>query len=565
VICSTSLELGIDIGAVDLVVMLASPKGVTKALQRTGRSGHDLRRISRGLLMATNVNDLVECCATALLARTGHLDRVRLPVAPLDVLAQHLVSMGCTRRWPRREAFDLVRQAVPYRDLDPADFERVLDYLAGGGQSLRAAYSELFGKIQLEADAFETRPGVTRRDFLQNVGVIPNVGVVRVNLRARSLGTVEESFARRLQPGDVFMLAGQPLRVNRHGWMEVFVKRAPGAAPTVPRWNANKFPLSNRVASEIVAFRSELRARIDNGTSESALAGWVAERLDCGANNARIVLRTHLMQHRVSELPTADFLLVEEFASEVTPPDSRTSAPAMTARDPGSGHPTHRGRTRRSPSPLATATAPRRHYAFHALIGRAGNDALSRVVARRLNRLRGGSAVATADDYGFLLTVAATQSIDPSELLVLLAPEGFADDLDAALARSELLKYHFRNAAQTGLMVYRNFFGEQKPVRKLQFSSEVIFNVLVEHEPDHVLLREARRDAVHAFLDRDVAVTWLRGLKDKPIRLRRLTGVPPLAFSMYASGISEAVGTEDPAETLERLYHLWWQRLQHER
>ncbi|HMO64482.1 MAG TPA: DEAD/DEAH box helicase, partial [Verrucomicrobiota bacterium] len=129
VVCSTSLELGIDIGSVDLVVMLASPKGVARALQRAGRSGHSIRTVSRGLLMATNLNDLVECCATARLARRRHLDTLRLPEAPLDVLAQHLVGMGCTARWTCAGARALVRGAWAYRGLTDGDFDDVLDYL----------------------------------------------------------------------------------------------------------------------------------------------------------------------------------------------------------------------------------------------------------------------------------------------------------------------------------------------------------------------------------------------------------------------------------------------------
>ncbi|MEA3188154.1 MAG: ATP-dependent helicase Lhr and Lhr-like helicase, partial [Chthoniobacter sp.] len=176
VVCSTSLELGIDIGSVDLVVMLSTPKGVSRALQRTGRSGHNIHTISRGVLMATNVNDLVEACATVLLARERQLDLVRLPNAPLDILAQHLVSMGCERRWGRHEAFALVRQSFIYRDLTPEAFDDVLDYLAGGGKALRLQYAETFGKIELDDESFQTRPGRVQRDFLQNVGVIPNVG-----------------------------------------------------------------------------------------------------------------------------------------------------------------------------------------------------------------------------------------------------------------------------------------------------------------------------------------------------------------------------------------------------
>ncbi len=247
VVCSTSLELGIDIGSVDLVVMLSTPKGVSRALQRTGRAGHNIHVTSRGLLMATNMNDLVECCATALLARSRQLDPVRLPRAPLDVLAQHLVSMGCIRRWPRSDAFALVRGAYPYRDLTQQEFDDVLDYLAGGGKALRAQYTEVFGKIHLDDETFETKAGAVRRDLLQNIGVIPNEGMVAVRLRQRTLGSVEEIFLRNLQPGDVFIIAGRAVKLERVGSMECFVSRADSATPTVPRWNANKMPLTNKV------------------------------------------------------------------------------------------------------------------------------------------------------------------------------------------------------------------------------------------------------------------------------------------------------------------------------
>ena len=540
VVCSTSLELGIDIGAVDLVVMLATPKGVTRALQRTGRAGHDIRSVSRGRLMATNLQDLVECCATALLARRRHLDAVRLPRAPLDVLAQHLTGMGAVRRWTRAEALELVRRAWPYRDLSEQDFRDVLDYLAGGGQALRQQYAELFGRIHLDDEGFETPAGRVRQDFLQNIGVIPSEGAVWVRLKGRPLGSVEEGFAVHLRPGDVFVLGGRPVRVERHGIMELAVSRADHAAPTVPRWNANKMPLSNRVAREIGDFRQELRARLEARETTDALVVWIAQRLDCGPNNARIIHRVHAAQHAVSEIPTADFLLVESFLSQGEAADA-----------PG-------GRRRRQ---SRSAEAPARHHFFHALIGRAANDALARVLARRLSRLRGGNAIATPDDYGFVLTVGLGQTIGDADLRRLLDPGGFEAELEEALARSELLQYHFRGAAQTGLMVYRNYFGEAKPVRKLQFSSEVIFNVLTRHEPNHVLLREARRDAKHAYLDGEGALAYLRAAADRPMRLRVVPQVPPLSFAMYATKIKEALLVEDPVETLERLYHHWWSRL----
>ena len=574
VVCSTSLELGLDIGTIDLVVMLSTPKGVSKALQRTGRAGHNLAEVSRGLLMATNVNDVVECAATARLARRGHLDGVRIPQAPLDVLAQHLMSLGCLGEVDCGAAFELVRRAWPYRDLTRTEFDEVLDYLAGGGKSLRRQYTDVFGKIVLDEarGVYEARPGAARRDFLQNVGTIPNEGVVRVLLRNTQLGTVEESFLRNLRPGDVFTLGGRPVRLERTGMMEAFVTRADGATPTVPRWGANKMPLSNRVGQEIAAFRAELRARMEalpfNETP--ALIPWIAERLEIEKPNAEVVFRIHATQMQASEIPTADFLLVEELLDR---PEPVTPKPVVEKRLSRSG----RERTRRPtqpeliaglPAPARPTAAPAvpvvaRHYFFHALIGRAANDALSRVVALRLSRLRGGNAIATPDDYGFVLTVTEGQALTAADLPGLLAEAEFDAQLEESLARSDLLKYHFRNAAQTGLMVYRNFFGEQKSVRKLQWSSEVIFNVLAQHEPDHVLLREARREATHAFLDAPAAKAFLHRLNRDalPVRLRRVEHVAPLAFGMYATKIREALLVEDPREAMERLYHQWWREL----
>jgi ATP-dependent Lhr-like helicase len=430
--------------------------------------------------------------------------------------------MGCTAHWSRTDALALVRRAYPFRALSVEVFDDVLDYLAGGGASLRRQYTEVFGKIDLDDDGFRTKPGRVQRDFLQNVGVIPSVGQVRVRLRHRALGSVEEMFIRQLRIGDVFIMAGRPVRLEKVTQMEAWVERADGALPTVPRWNANKMPLSNRVAQEISAFRGELRERI--GDCDEALRAWVAGRLDCGKANTGIILQTHRAQHEISEIPTADFLLVEEFAE------------------------TQRGQTKA------------RHYFFHSLIGRAANDALARVITLRLSQLRSGNAVATPHDYGFVLTVTPGQRFTDADLPALLDPRGFATELAASLARSEMLKYHFRNAAQTGLMVYRNHFSTQKPVRKLAWSTEVIFNVLQQHEPDHVLLREARRDTLQTFIDTEGAIAFLE--KRLPARLRPVAQVPPLSFAMYATKIKEALLVEDPFETMERLYHQWWTEIQ---
>ena len=148
-------------------------------------------------------------------------------------------------------------------------------------------------------------------------------------------------------------------------------------------------------------------------------------------------------------------------------------------------------------------------------------------------------------------------------ILAALGADLWADSpaIRDALNQSDMLQYHFRNAAQTGLMVYRNYFGEQKSARKLAWSAEVIFNVLQRHEPEHVLMREARRDTLATFLDMDSAMAFLHAQQQKPIKLRAVSKVPPLAFAMYMTKIKEALLIEDPFELQERLFHQWWEEL----
>jgi ATP-dependent Lhr-like helicase len=338
-------------------------------------------------------------------------------------------------------------------------------------------------------------------------------------------------------------------------------------------------PLSNRVGSEIRSFRSELRKHFEEIPFHlsPSLIPWIAERLECERPNAAIIFRIHAAQHQVSEIPTADFLLIECLleGSNIAPNIPKPKIETKRSREPMQDRQLSleilrkdprmrwKGNPAESPS-QQTLIGTRLHYFFHSLIGRSANDALSRVVALRLSKLRGGNAVATPDDYGFVLTVSQDQRIVPSDLPVLLSVADFRNELETSLSKSELLKYHFRNAAQTGLMVYRNYFGEQKSVRKLQWSSEVIFNVLTDHEPDHVLLREARKETLFSHLDADGAEEFLKDLANhqRPIRLKSVEDVPPLSFGMYATQIKEALTVEDPTTTLERLYHLWWAKIE---
>src|ERR1700719_3194493 len=279
VVCSTSLELGIDIGAVDLVVMVATPKGVSRAIQRIGRSGHSMNRTSHGVLVATNVGDLVEATVTAKLVRERALDPIRVPDKPYDVVAQHLVGLAALHPIGIDDAFALVRRAYPFRDLSRAEFDRILNYLEGGGESLEKQYAGVFGKIRIDRGMISLAHPRIGRQLLANIGTIVSEGFVDVLLKRRRLGSVEEGFIKQLQIGDLFILAGRVVRLIDTGVNEAYVERADGHLPTVPRWNTAYMPLTSGLARAVRQLRTDLCDRIERDGDEHSVE-WLVENYD---------------------------------------------------------------------------------------------------------------------------------------------------------------------------------------------------------------------------------------------------------------------------------------------
>ena len=522
VVCSTSLEMGIDIGFIDLVVMISAPKGVSRALQRIGRSGHALNETSRAVLVASNINDLVECAVTARMIEARRLEAVRIPANAADVLAQHIVGLAIPGDRSEQKIYDLIRGSYPYRDLPREKFESVLRYLEGGGASLEKQYAPVFGKIVRDGGIVRLSHPRVARDFYQNVGTISTDHMVQVRVRGRRIGQVEQSFIQRLNVGDVFVLNGRMLRLIETRLLEAKAEWAGHDLPTVPRWNANKMPLASGLADEVTRLRSRLGAMLAEG-EEGAIAGvdWLVEEYALSSTNAEAIVRQFLAQLRVSAIPSESDLLIELYRE----------------------------------GPLC-------HLFFHSLIGRSANDALSRIVAWRVKKSRGGNALVTIDDYGFLLTLRDFQVMELEEWKALFAPRDAEEDLAAALAESQLVKWQFRGVAQTGLMVPRHQFGRERGGRNLQWSTEVIFEVLQRYEPDHPLLAEAYREAAHTFLDLPRAVAFLKRARNLEWRPVEVAKVSPFAFGIFVSKIKETMMMEDPEAAIERLYHEFYKDLE---
>ena len=540
VACSTSLELGIDIGAVDLVVMIATPKGVSRAIQRIGRSGHSRYQTSHGILVATNINDLVEATVTARLVRQRALDPIRIQEQPVDVIAQHIVGMAAEAPTPAATMYDIIRRAFPFRELTRAEFDEILNYLEGGGTSLATQYRGVFGKITIDEGVVSLAHPRIAREFLVNIGTIISESFVDVFLRRRRLGSVEENFIKQLQIGDLFVLGGHTVRLVETAVQAAYVERADGHLPTIPRWNAAKMPLTSGLARAVRELRAELADKLaqEKGASQARHSGqskvqlrdevqaerpvdWLVENYEISIANAEAILEQFRAQLSISELPVGEKMLMELYRE-----------------------------------------GDHSHYFFHSLIGRSANDALSRIVAWRVKNRIGGNALATIDDYGFLLTLRPFQEMPLEDWRLCFEREGAEEDLYSALRGSELVKWQFRGVSQTGLMVPRNLPGARRKPKQLTWSSEVLFRVLEQHEPNHPLLRESYRQAMHIFLDAEQAFEFLDRVQTYRWLLRELPVVSPFSFPIYASKIKESMMLEDPQTAIERIYREMYARVE---
>ena len=509
-VTSTSLELGIDIGTVDEVLLVSSPRDVTRALQRIGRSGHRIDRHPRGVFIGTGVDDVLECLVVADRCRAGDLDPIRVPSAPLDVLAQQLVGMGVVARWRDDDAFALVTRAAPYAQLTRADFDAVLDYLADSSEAMDER--RVYAKIERAEGAFEARGRSVGTIFYQNVGTIAGGASIRVKPRgsATPIGTVEESFLEQIKPGDRFLLGGRVWSFMYAQGMTAFVAPASGR-PSVPRWASELLPATPGVALGVGVLRARLRdAFLVGGTR--LVADLLAERYQLGGPDALALADYIGTQHALSPIPDPDEILVERWRD---PEDERILVHAVT-------------------SPL----------------GRRANEALSRAIAYRLGRTNVGLMV---DDQAFALRIPLRAALDEETLARVLDPGHLARDVRAAVARTDLWGRRFRAVAGIGLMLVKNYRGRSRFVGAMQMNARRIWSVLERERPDFPLVRETYRTVIEDDLDVPTALAWLTAARGR-ITLRDLDAPPPFLFRLVAAGTTDSMLLEERDAFLRRLW-----------
>jgi len=511
VVTSTSLELGIDIGSVDLVVLLSSPRGVARALQRVGRSGHQLGAASKGALVALDRDDLVECTVIASQAREEDLDALELPHGALDVLCQHLVGIGLERVWDVDEAVATVRRAEPYHDLDREDFEACLGYLSSEKLNDHKVYPKLWW--DREEGNLGRRGKKTRPIYYTNIGTIPDSTQLTVKAGDETVGTVDEEFVEQLSKGDVFVLGGQAWEYRGASPVKARVQPAAGARPTVPRWVSETLPLSFEMAQRVATFREETAERLRRDGLE-ATTRWLEREHELDPEAADTLAEYHRQQLAYAGVPGPDDALVEEVEAED-------------------------GRTR---------------YVFHTPIGRRGCEALARAFAHQLEDGKGLDVAWMVNDYGFVLTVPPRRKLTDDDVRSLFLTD-LADALYEAIDDAELLRRRFRYVAGRALMILRNYLGTDISVGRQNATARRLLRYLQRNHPDSPVLEETYREILEDALDYSNANSYLFRFVSRQAQVRFERDLPapsPLAFNLVAASGPSAVLSEDRRELLDR-------------
>ena len=468
VVATSSLDLGIDWGDVDLVVQIGSPKGISRFLQRIGRSNHRFDEPSNALLVPSNRFEYLECLSAINSIKNKLLDETKEKLGNLDVLAQHILGVACSEPFQVDELYNQVINAWPYRNLTKIKFFEVLEFVKNGGYSLK--HYEQYSKIGVNKDKFYAIKNKSIRNrYRLNVGTIVESYMLKVKLGNRTLGQVEEWFIEGLNEGDTFLFSGRVLEYQSISNNSVIVKSTSHTQPKIPSYAGGRLPLCTELSIEVRKLLSKKKfwKNFPNQINE-----WLK------------------LQSKFSNLPSLNGLLVETF-------------------------------------PRLMRGKKRFFLICYTFEGRNANQTLGFLMSKKMQRIGYKPISFVATDYAL-----AIWSINEvTDVNIILNDDLMLDDLYEWLEETPLLKKNFRDAAIISGLIERSIPGQKKTGKQVLFNSDLIFNVLKKHEPKHLLLEVAREDSYRGLIDLDRLSEFLKRIK-KNIAHEKLDRISPLAVPL---------------------------------
>ncbi|MDM5178332.1 ligase-associated DNA damage response DEXH box helicase [Massilia sp. DJPM01] len=504
VICTASLDLGVDFLPVERVLQIGSAKGIARLLQRAGRSGHAPGRVSRVTLVPTHSLELLEAAGAKHAVAARRIEGRLVPNKPFDVLVQHLVTVALGGGFRSEQLYQEVRSAWSYRALTPEEWQWALDFVARGGQSL-TAYPEYQRVIADDVGVYRVPSVALGRRHRMGIGTIVSDSTMQVKyMSGGRIGSVEESFISRLKAGDHFLFGGRILEFIRVHEMTAFVKRATGARGAVTRWQGAKMPMSSELAH---AALEELRH---------------AARGEFRGPEMEAIRPLLEIQQRWSALPTIDTLVVE----------------AMTSRE---GY----------------------HLFMYPFAGRSVHMGLASLFAYRIARVQPITFSIAINDYGFELLaaepvdwarafVAASANVTGLEV-PLFSTELLLDDVLASLNATQLSQQRFREVARIAGLVFQGYPGQPKSTRQIQASSSLFFEVFRKHDAGNLLLTQAQREVMEQELELTRLRDTLIELHARSVAFREVKRATPFGFALMVERFREKLSTEKLSDRVARM------------
>jgi ATP-dependent helicase Lhr and Lhr-like helicase len=493
VVCTSTLDLGVDFTPVDRVLQVGSPKAVGRLIQRAGRSGHQPGAISRLTCVPTNALELVDVAAARDTLASGAIES-RLPVErPLDLLAQHAVTIAIGGGFRPGELLAEVRTTRAYRDLTDAEWRWVMDFITRGGSAL-SAYPEYNKVVERDGVHVIRDRGAAMRHRM-SIGTIVSEAAMKVRfLRGKTIGTVEENFIARLRPGDVFTFAGRTLKFVRVRDMTAWVRRASEPTSVVPHWSGARLALSSELAAAVRGKLDEARRGIFAGPEMEAV---------------RPILE---LQARWSRLPAPDELLIERVKTR-------------------EGH----------------------HIFFYPVEGRLVHEGLAALFAYRLAHLGPITFTLAANDYGFELLSPDPARLEEALEAGLVSPDHLLHDIPASLNAAELAKRQFREIARVAGLIFQGYPGNNKSVKQVQASSGLLYDVFARYDPENLLLFQAHREVLEKQLERSRLGRALERIAGGRVTVTDVERPTPLAFALLVDRAREQVSSEKFLDRVRRL------------
>ena len=497
VICTSSLDLGVDFLPVERVLQIGSAKGIARLVQRAGRSGHAPGRRSRVTLVPTHSLELVEAAAARQALAAGHIEARHSPRLCMDVLVQHLVSMALGSGFHPQQLLAEVRSTWAFSELRDSQWQWALDFVCHGGSSL-SAYPD-YQRVERQPDGtYKVASERLARRHRMSIGTIVSDASLQLKYWSKggggkALGSVEEAFIARLRPGDTLVFAGRVLELVRVENMTAYVRRSTARKAAVARWNGGRMPLSSELADALV----EQLGAASQGRFQSP--------------EMRAVRPLLALQAQWSALPTPETLLAETFKSR-------------------QGW----------------------HLFLYPFAGRMANLGLANLIAWRVSRVQPLSVSIAVNDYGFELL--SPGNVDwATHLPQALGTEHLLDDVLASLNAGEMALRRFREIAQIAGLVFGGYPAAQKSLRQIQASSGLFYEVFRKHDTGNLLLAQARDEVLNEELEIERLHRQLLKMGQLQLELRPLKRPGPLAFALLVEGMRETLSTERLADRIARM------------